>query len=114
MLAVGRTEYWDVFQGAYRAVMQHYRRGPWYDDADIVTGRTLHQQFQSLQAFWPGAPLLSPSPPASPLSHYQPGSMHCMLMLAVLHMAQLYTCLHSQDGLFTFLLADWFTHTLAH
>ncbi len=57
----GRTEYWEVFQDAYRAVMQHYRSGAWYDDADIVTGRTLHQQFQSLQAFWPGACLLAPS-----------------------------------------------------
>ena len=34
--------------------MQHYRAGPWYDDADIVTGQSMHQQFQSLQAFWPG------------------------------------------------------------
>ncbi len=56
----GRTEYWEVFQDAYRAVMQHYRSGAWYDDADIVTGRTLHQQFQSLQAFWPGACLPAP------------------------------------------------------
>ncbi|DBB06862.1 TPA: hypothetical protein ACH3X3_009521 [Trebouxia sp. C0006] len=55
----GRTEYWEVFQDAYRAVMQHYRSGAWYDDADIVNGRTLHQQFQSLQAFWPGMQVLA-------------------------------------------------------
>ncbi|DBA85723.1 TPA: hypothetical protein ACH3X1_005291 [Trebouxia sp. C0004] len=55
----GRTEYWEVFQGAYRGVMQHYRSGAWYDDADIVTGRTMHQQFQSLQAFWPGMQVLA-------------------------------------------------------
>ena len=54
--AAGQQEYWDVFQDAYRAVMQHYRSGPWYDDADIGNGRSLHQQFQSLQAFWPGLP----------------------------------------------------------
>ena len=54
--AAGQQEYWDVFQDAYRAVMQHYRSGPWYDDADIGNGRSLHQQFQSLQAFWPGPP----------------------------------------------------------
>ena len=54
--AAGQQEYWDVFQDAYRAVMQHYRSGAWYDDADIGNGRSLHQQFQSLQAFWPGPP----------------------------------------------------------
>ena len=59
MLAAGQQEYWDVFQDAYRAVMQHYRSGVWYDDADIVNGRSMHQQFQSLQAFWPGLLLLS-------------------------------------------------------
>ena len=50
----GQTAYWNVFEEVYRAVMQHYRAGPWYDDADIVTGQSMHQQFQSLQAFWPG------------------------------------------------------------
>lgn len=53
----GQTAYWEVFQEVYRAVMQHYRSGPWYDDADIVTGHSMHQQFQSLQAFWPGQTL---------------------------------------------------------
>ena len=56
MLASGQQEYWDVFQDAYRAVMRHYRSGAWYDDADIGNGRSVHQQFQSLQAFWPGPP----------------------------------------------------------
>ena len=54
--ASGQQEYWEVFQDAYRAVMRHYRSGAWYDDADIGNGRSLHQQFQSLQAFWPGPP----------------------------------------------------------
>lgn len=54
--AAGQQEYWDVFQDAYRAVMRHYRSGAWYDDSDIVSGRSVHQQFQSLQAFWPGPP----------------------------------------------------------
>ena len=54
--AAGQQEYWDVFQKAYRAVMRHYRSGAWYDDADIGSGRSVHQQFQSLQAFWPGPP----------------------------------------------------------
>ncbi|KAL0039486.1 hypothetical protein WJX79_010327 [Trebouxia sp. C0005] len=66
----GRTEYWEVFQDAYRAVMQHYRSGAWYDDADIVTGRTLHQQFQSLQAFWPGMQVLAGDVPAAQESYW--------------------------------------------
>ncbi|KAL3149734.1 hypothetical protein ABBQ38_013560 [Trebouxia sp. C0009 RCD-2024] len=55
----GQQEYWDMFRDSYRAVMRHYRSGAWYDDADIGNGRTVHQQFQSLQAFWPGMQVLA-------------------------------------------------------
>ena len=46
-----------MFAEAYVSVMQHFRGGGWYHDADIFTGQPTHIQFQSLQSFWPGEPL---------------------------------------------------------
>ena len=43
-----------MFAEAYVGVMQHFRGGGWYHDADIFTGQPTHIQFQSLQSFWPG------------------------------------------------------------
>lgn len=43
-----------MFTEAYVAAMQHYRYQEVYTDADIHTGKPVHLQFQSLQAFWPG------------------------------------------------------------
>jgi len=53
-LTAGELEYWDMFQAAYTAAIRHYKSGPWYSSADIWTGAHTHQQFTSLQAFWPG------------------------------------------------------------
>lgn len=45
---------WKVFQQAYRAAIQHYRLGAWYQDAHLANGLPTHIQFSALQAFWPG------------------------------------------------------------
>ena len=56
-LPAGDVGYWQMFAEAYVGVMQHFRGGGWYHDADIFTGQPTHIQFQSLQSFWPGEPL---------------------------------------------------------
>jgi len=46
-----------MFADAYAAALRAYRfaGGAWYHDSDIFSGRPTHYQFNSLQAFWPGA-----------------------------------------------------------
>ena len=53
-VAFGDARYLDMFESAYSPALQHLRRGPWYVEADAATGRAVHSQFNSLQAFWPG------------------------------------------------------------
>ena len=55
----GDVGYWHMFAEAYVSVMQHFRGGGWYHDADIFTGQPTHIQFQSLQSFWPGMQVLA-------------------------------------------------------
>jgi len=51
-----------MFAEAYAAALRAYRfaGGAWYHDADIFSGRPTHYQFNSLQAFWPGAVHMHP------------------------------------------------------
>ena len=64
-----------MFAEAYVGVMQHFRGGGWYHDADIFTGQPTHIQFQSLQSFWPGEPLCRKTicSPAGSSSSGRPG-----------------------------------------
>eukprot|EP00884_Botryococcus_braunii_P002291 jgi/Botrbrau1/12062/Bobra.0295s0017.1 len=50
----GDEEYWEMFVEAYVSAVQHYKRDGWYQDSDIFSGQPTHQQFTSLQGFWPG------------------------------------------------------------
>ena len=49
----GHTPYWTMFQVAYRSATRYLRRGPWYIESSMKTGRATHYHFNSLQAFWP-------------------------------------------------------------
>ena len=47
---------WDEAYGAARKYLKH---GPWYVQSHMRTGRMVHEQFESLQAFWPALQVLA-------------------------------------------------------
>eukprot|EP01114_Cavostelium_apophysatum_P013152 TRINITY_DN3122_c0_g1_i2.p1 TRINITY_DN3122_c0_g1~~TRINITY_DN3122_c0_g1_i2.p1 ORF type:complete len:632 (-),score=103.87 TRINITY_DN3122_c0_g1_i2:570-2465(-) len=55
---LGKYEYLSIFQDAYRAVTKHLKYGPWYVDVNMTNGIVMYNQFNSLQAFWPGLQVL--------------------------------------------------------
>ena len=52
-------ELWDMWQESYAAVRKHLKQGPWYVQSHMRTGRVVHKQFESLQAFWPALQVLA-------------------------------------------------------
>ncbi|KAK6148435.1 hypothetical protein DH2020_019347 [Rehmannia glutinosa] len=68
-LLFGREEFWRMFQSAYVAVQKYFRHGPWYHEADMMTGRATYWQLTSLQAFWPGLQVLVGDIAAANSSH---------------------------------------------
>ena len=50
----GDTQYYDMFNTTYSAVIRYLKHGPWYIESDMNTAIPSHLQFQSLHAFWPG------------------------------------------------------------
>lgn len=50
----GDLESWNMFVDLYQAIMSHSKRGDWYADVDMYTGKSRRHHFENLQAFWPG------------------------------------------------------------
>ncbi|KAJ8599271.1 hypothetical protein CTAYLR_006786 [Chrysophaeum taylorii] len=55
----GDDESWAMFSDAYEAVVNVARRGDWYSDVDMFTGKPRRHHFENLQAFWPGVEVFS-------------------------------------------------------
>jgi ER degradation enhancer, mannosidase alpha-like 1 len=49
---------YERFKIAYNATKRYLKNGPWYIEAEMLSGRPTHLQFNSLQAFWPGMQVL--------------------------------------------------------
>jgi mannosidase alpha-like ER degradation enhancer 1 len=54
----GDPQFYEIFQTAYNASNRYLKNGPWYIEAEMFSGRPIHFQFNSLQAFWPGMQIL--------------------------------------------------------
>ncbi|KAK7389030.1 hypothetical protein VNO78_23861 [Psophocarpus tetragonolobus] len=65
----GKEDFWKMFHSAYVAVQKYFRHGPWYHEADMMTGRATYWQLTSLQAFWPGLQVLIGDVIAANASH---------------------------------------------
>ena len=50
---------WTMWEEAYGAARKYLKHGPWYVQSHMRTGRMVHQQFESLQAFWPALQVLA-------------------------------------------------------
>jgi mannosidase alpha-like ER degradation enhancer 2 len=46
-------EYLKLFHQSYSGILKYLKRGPWYIEVDMMTGRVASPVFSSLQAFWP-------------------------------------------------------------
>ena len=55
----GDVSYLDMFNEAYRAVMEHSKRGHWYRFVNMNSGRLSRQWVDALAAFWPGMQVLA-------------------------------------------------------
>eukprot|EP00899_Mesostigma_viride_P002773 jgi/Mesvir1/12497/Mv08109-RA.1 len=58
-LLLSDPEYFEIFNAAYAAVMQHLHRAPWYVEVNMDTGVLVWPIFNSMQAFWPGLQVLA-------------------------------------------------------
>lgn len=47
-----------AFLDTYLAAMKHLRRGPFFADVGMTTGKLVRSNFNNLQAFWPGMQVL--------------------------------------------------------
>ena len=48
-----------MWEEAYAAARKHLKYGHWYVQSHMRTGRMVHHQFESLQAFWPALQVLA-------------------------------------------------------
>ena len=48
-----------MWEEAYGAARKYLKHGPWYVQSHMQTGRMVHEQFESLQAFWPALQVLA-------------------------------------------------------
>ena len=53
------SELWGMWSEAYAAVNKYLKKGAWYVQSHMRTGRVVHNQFDSLQAFWPALQVLA-------------------------------------------------------
>jgi mannosidase alpha-like ER degradation enhancer 2 len=50
----GDAQMYQLFNELYDGVLLHLKKGPWYVDAAMATGKEMRTMFNNLQAFWPG------------------------------------------------------------
>jgi hypothetical protein len=58
-LVFGSSALWEMWEEAYGAARKYLKHGPWYVQSHMQTGRMVHEQFESLQAFWPALQVLA-------------------------------------------------------
>lgn len=50
----GDERHLHIFRQSYGAAIRHLKRGPWYVEVNMMSGKVTWPHFSSLQAFWPG------------------------------------------------------------
>lgn len=52
------SEYLDIFNEAYRSVLTHVYKDPWYVDVHMTKAQVLWPLFSTLHGFWPGVQVM--------------------------------------------------------